>query len=52
MISALNLDDIKRVAKKYLKPDQSTLVVIGEEKDFDKPLDSFGEVGKADLTIY
>ncbi|MGA1792233.1 MAG: M16 family metallopeptidase [bacterium] len=51
MISAITLEDIKRVAKKYLKPDKSVLVVVGNERAFDIPLNHFGQVEQADLSI-
>jgi predicted Zn-dependent peptidase len=52
MISAVNLEDIKRVAKDYLKPDKSILVVVGNDEGFEKPLSFLGEVEKADLRIH
>jgi len=48
-ISRVTLEDIKRVAKKYLYPDSSILVVVGKSKDFDKPLSEFGEVHEIEL---
>lgn len=48
-ISKVTLGDIGRVARKYLHPDRSVLVVVGNGKDFDKPLSEFGEVHKIEL---
>jgi len=35
---------VLRVARKYLLPNKMMLVVVGDEKKFDKPLSAFGEV--------
>lgn len=43
--------DVARVTKKYLNPDQLSLLVVGKAADFDKPVDSFGPVSKLDITI-
>lgn len=43
-ISLVTSEDVLRVAKKYLHPEAMTLVVVGDEKRFDKPLSTFGEV--------
>jgi predicted Zn-dependent peptidase len=43
-IAGVTKDDILRVAKKYLHPDKLTLVVVGDDKKFDKPLSELGEV--------
>jgi hypothetical protein len=40
----LKREDLQRVAKKYLQPDRMILVVVGDEKKFDKPLATFGKV--------
>ncbi len=52
MISAVGIEDIKRVAKDYLKPDKSILIVVGNDEGFDKPLSFLGEVERADLSIF
>jgi zinc protease len=41
--------DIQDVAKKYMNPDKMIMVVVGDEKKFDKPLSSFGRVKPIDL---
>ncbi|MBN2373795.1 insulinase family protein [bacterium] len=51
-ISNVSIDDVKRIAQKYLKPQRSTIVVVGNAQGFDKPLDCFGRVEEADLNIY
>lgn len=43
--------DVERVAKKYVRPNQLALLVVGNEKDFEKPLSSLGEVKTIDVTI-
>jgi predicted Zn-dependent peptidase/outer membrane lipoprotein-sorting protein len=43
--------DILRVAKKYLKPDQVRILVVGKQEDFDEPLSNLGPVNTIDITI-
>jgi predicted Zn-dependent peptidase len=43
-IAKVSKKDVLRVAKKYLQPDRMILVVVGDEKKFDKPLSTFGKV--------
>ena len=43
-IAKVSKQDVLRVARKYLLPDKMILVVVGDEKKFDKPLAIFGEV--------
>ncbi len=43
--------DVERVAKKYVHPEQMSLLVVGKDKDFDAPLASVGTVSKIDVTI-
>ena len=43
--------DVKRVAAEYLHPDNFTLIAVGKASDFDKPLDTFGDVTEVDITI-
>jgi zinc protease len=43
--------DVARVAKQYVHPDQVALLVVGKEKDFDKPMSSLGTVKTIDITI-
>src|SRR5512138_252148 len=43
-VSLVTKEDVLRVARKYLHPEAMTLVVVGDEKRFDKPLSTFGEV--------
>lgn len=43
--------DVKRVAVEYLHPDKFTLIAVGKASDFDKPLDTLGDVTEVDITI-
>ena len=48
-IAKVTRDDVLRVARKYLHPELLTLVVVGDEKRFDKPLKEFGAVREIKL---
>jgi zinc protease len=50
-IEAVTKDDVARVAAKYLHRDQMAVLVVGNTKEFDKPLSSVGSVTKLDITI-
>jgi zinc protease len=50
-IEAVTAADVERVAKKYIHPDQVAVLVVGNEKDFDKPLTTLGNVTPIDVTI-
>jgi len=43
--------DVNRVAAKYMHKDQLAVLVVGNAKDFDKPLSSLGPVTDVDITI-
>jgi predicted Zn-dependent peptidase len=43
-ISRVTRDDLLRVARKYLHPTAMVLMVVGDERKFDKPLTTFGPV--------
>ncbi len=43
--------DVNRVATKYLHRDQLAVLVVGNPKEFDKPLSSRGPVKEIDITI-
>ena len=43
--------DVKRVAAEYLHPDKFTLIAVGKASDFDKPLDTLGDVAEVNITI-
>jgi len=43
-IRAVTRDDVLRVAREYLNPDDLTIVVVGNQENFEAPLDEFGKV--------
>src|ERR1700726_2927188 len=43
--------DVNRVAAKYLPRDQLAVLVVGNTKEFDKPLSSLGTVKEIDISI-
>jgi zinc protease len=43
--------EVNRVAAKYLHKDQLAVLVVGNTKEFDKPLSSLGPVKEIDITI-
>ena len=43
--------DVKRVASEYLHPDRFALIAVGKSNDFDKPLNSLGDVTEVDIAI-
>jgi zinc protease len=50
-LQKVTAEDVARVAKKYVHPDQIAVLVVGKEKDFDKPLSTLGTVTPIDITI-
>jgi zinc protease len=50
-IQKVTAADVNRVAAKYVHRDQFAVLVIGNTKDFDKPLSSLGAVKEIDITI-
>ncbi|MFQ5956922.1 MAG: M16 family metallopeptidase [Candidatus Brocadiales bacterium] len=48
-ILAVTKEDVLRVAQEYLHPDKNTLLVVGDEGRFDRPLSDFGEVNTIEL---
>ena len=50
-IKKVTAADANRVATKYLHADKFATLVVGNPKDFDKPLSSLGPVKEVDITI-
>jgi len=51
-IESVTAADVERVAKKYVHPDQLAILIVGNEKDFEKPLaTAYGRVTPIDITI-
>jgi zinc protease len=48
-IARITRDDVLRVAHTYLHPDAMVLMVVGNDKQFDKPLSTFGPVREIKL---
>jgi len=48
-VAKVTKEDILRVSKKYYHPDIATVLVVGDEKQFDKPLSSIAPVTVIDL---
>jgi zinc protease len=50
-IKKVTASDVNRVAAKYVHRDQLAVLVVGNTKEFDKPLSSLGPVKEIDITI-
>jgi zinc protease len=50
-IKKVTAADVNRVAAKYLHKDQLAVLVVGNTKEFDKPLSSLGAVTNIDIAI-
>jgi zinc protease len=50
-IKKVTAPDVNRVATKYLHRDQLAVLVVGNAKEFDKPLSSLGPVKEVDIAI-
>jgi zinc protease len=51
MIEKVTAADVSRVAKAYVHPDRLAVLVVGNQKDFEKPLTTLGTVQTIDVTI-
>jgi predicted Zn-dependent peptidase len=49
MISRVTKADIERAAKSYLHPESAIFLIVGNEKDFEKPLSDLGTVNRIKL---
>jgi len=50
-VDKVTLDDVKRIADKYIHKDQFAVLVVGKAADFDRPLSTFGPVTTLDIAI-
>ena len=50
-IEKVTEEDVQRVAKKHVRPQDLAILVVGKPADFDRPLSTFGPVTKIDITI-
>ncbi len=50
-IEKVSAADVERVARKYVRPNDLAILVVGNDKEFDKPLSTVGNVTKIDVTI-
>ncbi len=50
-IEKVTAADVARVAEKYLHPDRLAILVVGNDKEFDKPLNTLGAVTPINITI-
>ncbi len=44
-------EDLARIVRKYIHPEQFAVLVVGNSSEFDKPLSSLGPVTPVDITI-
>ena len=50
-VKKVSAADVNRVALKYMHRDQMAVLVVGNSKEFDKPLSALGPVKTIDITI-
>jgi predicted Zn-dependent peptidase len=50
-VQNVTAEDVERVAKKYLHPDQFAIVVLGNAEGFEEPLTKYGDLNVIDITI-
>src|SRR5208337_5441534 len=50
-IGKVSIEDVSRVAGKYIHKDKLAILVVGKAADFDRPLSTFGSVTNIDVTI-
>ncbi|HEV2963764.1 MAG TPA: pitrilysin family protein [Candidatus Angelobacter sp.] len=50
-VEKVTVADVERVARKYIHPEKLAVLVVGNSKDFDRPLSAFGKVTTIDITI-
>jgi zinc protease len=50
-VEKVTREDVLRVARAHLKPDQVQILAVGRPDDFDEPLSTLGSVNEIDVTI-
>jgi len=50
-IEKVTAADVERVARKYVHPERFAILVVGNKKDFDRDLATFGKVTNVDISI-
>lgn len=50
-VKKTSIEDIQRVAKKYLHPDALEILVVGNKNELGNQLERFGKVNEIDITI-
>ncbi len=50
-IEKVTIADVNRVAKQYIHPEKFAVLVVGNKKDFDRDLSTFGKVTTIDISI-
>jgi predicted Zn-dependent peptidase len=50
-VKGTTVDDVQRVAKEYLKPDQLEILAVGNEEEIGDQLKKYGDVNEIDISI-
>ncbi|HKD91423.1 MAG TPA: insulinase family protein [Terriglobales bacterium] len=50
-IEKVTINEVTRVAQKYIQPQELAVLVVGNDKEFEKPLSTLGPVSTLDISI-
>ncbi|MEX0721159.1 MAG: pitrilysin family protein [Balneolaceae bacterium] len=50
-VKATTIEDIQRVAKEYLRPDNMQILVVGNAEEIGNQLEKYGEINEVDISI-